>query len=268
MSGSSLAIRRRWSGPLRVPAVAVGTALLLGVGATAAFADVAAVSGSAVALQGAVTAPVGVTVGPVSAVTLPAGGQAPPGTSASVLSVAVPPGADSVVRSGTLTGHTQGQPDPNGQVTSDAGVENLSVGPVLAPVLSAAVLSSNCTADASGATGSSRVVGLVAGGNTIIPDGTPNQVVPLGPLGSITINEQTPSDGGHSITVNALHIRLTSALVTGDIIVAQSRCSALPSNQVPVGAIGGLVLAGLVGAGLVGTVVVHGRRRARSAASI
>ena len=242
--------------------------MLLGVTATSAFADVAAVSGSAVALEGGLTAPVAITISPVSAVTLPPGGQAPPGTSASVLSIALPPGAGSEIRSGTLTGHTQGLPDPNGQVTSDASVESLELGPAAAPVISASVLRSSCTADASGATGSADIVGLTVGGNTIIPNGTPNQVIPLGPLGSITLDEQTVSDGGHSITVNALHIRLSSPLATGDVIVSQSVCSALPSNEVPVGAIGGLVLAGLVGAGLVATVIVHGRRRARLVPSV
>jgi hypothetical protein len=103
---------------------------------------------------------------------------------------------------------------------SQATTANLQVG-VGALSLSARVVNATatatCTAGGASTSGSSNVVGLVINGQNIAVSGAPNQTVNLLGIGSVVINEQIPGAG--SLTVNALHIRVTGI---ADIIVSHA----------------------------------------------
>lgn len=96
----------------------------------------------------------------------------------------------------------------------DAGIAGLVT-------LSAA--QSQCSATSSGALGSASVIGLVVAGIPISTvDAGPNTSIVL-PVGRVVINEQRTS--GSQVTVNAVHVTLNALAVSGDIVVAQSRCA-------------------------------------------
>jgi hypothetical protein len=111
---------------------------------------------------------------------------------------------------------------PGSNATASATNVNITIPGV--PAIHADVLSSSSrsTCSLAGGTapppvGSAQITNLTIGG-TPIPVGTaPNTTIPLGLLGSITTNEQTPVTGG--LQVNALDVK---ALGT-DIVVASSR---------------------------------------------
>lgn len=98
--------------------------------------------------------------------------------------------------------------------TADAGIAGL---------VTASAARSRCSATGSSANGSADVVDLVVAG---IPISTvnagPNTSIAL-PIGNVIVNEQRRS-GDSQIVVNAVHVALSAALVTGDIVIAQSRC--------------------------------------------
>jgi hypothetical protein len=98
--------------------------------------------------------------------------------------------------------------------------------------ITADVISSTATAtcgppspcgDSPDAFGDARIVGLRIAGVEQQVTGEPNQVIDLGPLGSIIINEQI-FDGPSDITVNALHATLLNPDGTqlADVIIASS----------------------------------------------
>ena len=102
-------------------------------------------------------------------------------------------------------------------------------------------LHSTCTADASGATGSTRIVkGVIA--TATDPDGAPINIEPLpdnpppnytrqgqltnvGDNYRIVYNEQI-KEGDRSITVNAVHMYLLGPIALGEQILGQVKCSA------------------------------------------
>jgi hypothetical protein len=103
-------------------------------------------------------------------------------------------------------------------------------------LLTADAITSECTAGASGATGSASLVGATVAETVLEADPAPNTTieVDLGVLGSITVvmNEQIVEGSGasSSITVNALRLSVNAAsVVTGEVIVSQSRCGTVPA---------------------------------------
>lgn len=99
--------------------------------------------------------------------------------------------------------------------TLDAGVAGL---------VTVAAARSRCSATARSADGSASVVDLVVAGIRISTvDAGPNTSVAL-PVGRVIINEQRRT-GDSRITVNAVHVVLSAAVATGDIVIAQSRCA-------------------------------------------
>jgi len=97
----------------------------------------------------------------------------------------------------------------------------------VAGLVKATVANSACAATSGTATGSAKVVDLVVAGIPLaIVDIGPNTKVSL-PVGTVTINEQVKATGAkQGITVNAVHVHLNVlGLATGDVILAQSRCS-------------------------------------------
>lgn len=221
-------------------------AMLSGVGAPAASAQVTGVKGSAfgyllnVSLFGGTKN----TVGPAPTVTLPAGGSSTPVTSSAPTGSAVV-GPATLFTSGQIDVSTQGTPAA-GSVTSSAKIANLNTSGQ--EVLTASAASSTCTASGSGVTGSATITGgtlQTDSGDTdptnSIPDHAAVTVpVPSNPAPNTTIqghihvgdatdsfryvfNEQITNPDG-SITVNAAHQYLLGSLAVGDLIIGQVVC--------------------------------------------
>lgn len=187
-------------------------------GATSAAAAASSVSGGAYGLSAKVNALVApVSVGPLPSVTLPAEGGGP--FTASLVSANVL-GLASV---GLAEVRTQGNSGV-GSVASSASLVDVSA----AGLVEASVVRSRCSARADGAEGSVSVADLVVAG---IPISTvnvgPNTTITL-PVGRVVINEQR-QDGASGLTVNAVHVTLTALAVSGDIVLAQSRCAVASS---------------------------------------
>jgi hypothetical protein len=159
-----------------------------------------------------------ISAGPVPSVTLPSNGGGP--FTASLASANVPP----VISTGLLEVRTQGATGPSGFAESSATVATVNV---LSGGVTADAVQSQCRADTTGATGSTTIVNGQALGIPIAANPGPNTVIVVGGVGSITLNEQIKGPG-NSITVNAVHIRLNAlaGTLTGDVIIAQSRCRA------------------------------------------
>lgn len=218
-------------------AVAVVLTAMLCVGlamAAPASADVTDVSGS-----GAFGESVNVTVlgtgsvssGPTPAVTLPSGGGGPVTDSLANVNLA------GVLTTGVLNVSTQGSNlgSHQGTSTSSAQVNGTTLLAALAPalggdpLLTADVISSTCTSNGDGSSGSSNLVGLEIAGNGGAVTPPPNTTIDVLGAISITLNEQivNNSPGETSITVNAVHVRLNlDGLASGDVILSQSRCRA------------------------------------------
>lgn len=222
------------------------SAVLSGVGAPGASAQVTAVRGSAFGylLNASLFGGANNTVGPTPTVTLPAGGSSTPVTSSAPTGKAAISPA-SFLSSGQIDVSTQGTPS-SGSVTSTAKIVNLNTSGN--EVLTASALSSTCTASGSGVTGSTTITGgslQTDSGDTdptnSIPDHAPVTVpVPANPAPNTTIlghlhvgdstdsfryvfNEQiTNADG--SLTVNAAHQYLLGSIAVGDLIIGQVVC--------------------------------------------
>jgi len=174
-------------------------------------------------------------------VTLPVNGT-PPQT-ATTIPVTIP----SLLTSGTLNAATSSAnfSAANEAVTSSGGTESLNITAVTTPLLVVQAVNSTCTSNAAGSTGSSTIVGLQAGGQSIpIPSGVnvplalPSQV---SSLLSISVNNQTGTTtaGSTGITVDALKVTLLSALPglsSGAVItVGESQCGVSGPDIVPGG---------------------------------
>jgi len=246
-----------------------------------ASADVTSVAGGAFGISAAVTVPVTGALGlaPSPSVVLPTTGGGPITRTAAKATVG------SLASTGVLTVSTSGDAQvSHGRTTrSSATVDALNV----AGRLSASTVTSRCTSNGDGSSGSTTLEGVTGIVTATVP--APNTVVQLPGVGSVTLNEQTVTSqpGANSaITVNAIDVRIDPALLpgtSGQIIVGQSRCGALGpdvltgagaagsgsgsqplprtgTNLVPPAAAGGALL--LVGLGLVASA-----RRRRSLAS-
>jgi uncharacterized repeat protein (TIGR01451 family) len=103
------------------------------------------------------------------------------------------------------------------------------------PVITADVIraqsNSDCTKAPNGA--GSLFVGLSIAGQAIPADVPPNTTIPLGPIGSVIVNEQHPSANGRGFVVNGLHVIGAGPLLRGDLIVSHAVsgvvCPGLPT---------------------------------------
>jgi hypothetical protein len=113
-----------------------------------------------------------------------------------------------------------------GSARSSATVVDVGV----SGLVTASAARSRCSATAGSADGSASVVDLVVAG---IPISTvnagPNTSIAV-PVGSVIINEQRRT-GASQITVNAVHVVLEAAVVSADIVIAQSRCAVKSSTR-------------------------------------
>ena len=97
------------------------------------------------------------------------------------------------------------------------------------PLLTADVISSQCTSNGDGSSGSSTLVGVSVAGSPVAVNPAPNTTIDVLGAITVTLNEQivSGSPGETSITVNAVHVRLNlDGIATGDVILSQSRCRA------------------------------------------
>lgn len=252
---------RRASRGLAVLALVPTFGLVL---ATAAYADVTTVTGSAYGASVNVTTLVGTVVNlpPTPIVTLPAAGSAVPVT-ASAVSVNV-----AVLKTGVLNASTQGTLGAGGSVTSSANVANPAVGLGLLNALTATAVGSTCTSNEAGSSGTATVAGLTLLGLPANVSLAPNTTVNVLGVGILHVNEQIVTGSGAStgITVNALRLEINAgALGNGNIIIGQSVCGVTGTGVVvPTGAIGGVLLTAVVAVAF-GLYQLRRTRRARIA---
>jgi len=162
------------------------------------------------------------------------GSNSPLTATAANVCVGFPLHGCNVLSTGTLLVNTTGTTGGTGTVHSDATVQTVDA---LNGFLTATVVSSQCDIDSNGAaSGSSTLTNLqIQGGAPVAANPGPNTLITIAGLATVTLNEQTYNPTTNEITVNAVHIRLTGgALGTGDIIIAQSQCDALPGGPAPV----------------------------------
>lgn len=186
--------------------------------AVPASADVTSVSGSAFGVQttGLVTFPA------TPLVTLPASGSGGVPITASVASVSVP----GVVDTKAITVSTNGTTGPTGSATSFATVADLKL-QLPGTDLTADAVSSTCTSNSAGSTGSTTLTNAKIGGLNAAVSPAPNTVLVNEPGVLIVLNEQTTSGGAgtSSITVTAIHVTLLAGTPSQqDIYIAQSHC--------------------------------------------
>jgi hypothetical protein len=119
-----------------------------------------------------------------------------------------------IALAGTLSSHTitASTSGAAGQAQSSASQEDVVVLPGESAEVTAQVVRASSEADCSSATGSSVIVGLTFGGQSISVSGQPNQTVTIPGVATLVINEQIVTPGVPAITVNALHLTLLSGL--------------------------------------------------------
>jgi hypothetical protein len=215
-------------------------AALLGVAivtAAPAAAEVTDVSGSGAFGESLNATVLGTTVtsGPLPTVDLPSGGGGPITNSALTISL---PG---VLTGGILNVSTEGTNvgTHSGTAHSTASLANANVlaalGPQLpggaGPLLTADLVSSECTSNGDGSSGSSTLASAtIPGVGTIAVNPPPNTTINVIPGLTVILNEQivTNTTGVETkITVNAIHVIIDlPGIATADIILSQSRCRA------------------------------------------
>jgi hypothetical protein len=223
--------------------------------ATPAFADVSAVSGGAFgeSINVTRTGETQQVSGPTPQVLLPSNGGGPFTNSLTTTSVG------HVATVGRMDVSTQGSLGATGSAASSASITNLSAFDGLVTIQS---LSSRCESDSNGSTGSSTISGLVINGKAVNPGAGANTILYQNHGFKVLFNEQSKSDKPNfaDITVNAIHVSLTTPAGTGHLILSQSRCHdegpPVIIPQVPQALLAPLSLTLLVG----GAVVLAWRR--------
>ncbi len=252
---------RRASRGMAVLAMVPVFGLLL---ATAAYADVTTVTGSAFGEKVNVNPAggVGINSGPLPTVTLPVGGSATPVTD-TLASVNA-----TVLTTGVLNVSTQGTLGSGGSVTSSTSVANPNVTIGVLNVLSATAVTSTCTSDETGSTGNATITGLAVPGVSGVISTAPNTTLTIPGVGILHINEQNPvgTAPNTGITVTALRLVLNvPAVGSGSIIVGRSVCGVTGNGTpTPTGAVGGVLLTGLVAVAFGGYQLRRRRRPSES----
>jgi hypothetical protein len=169
---------------------------------------------------------------PQPAVTLPSTGG---NETNSAASITFQTGPAQLLTTGPAEVSTQGTTGAGGSVTSSASLDNVAIGG-----MEIADLSSTCTANEGGATGSTTVTN----GRLVTQDPNPNVdgdevfadipaspapntqltgvVAGVGDTYTVVFNEQTTSGG--VLTVNAAHLTLLGPNATGEVVMGQSVC--------------------------------------------
>jgi len=217
------------------------TGILAGFGLSPATAEVTAVKGSAFGVSVpniSIFGGVQPAYGPRPTVTLPAGGSATAVTGTSA-SETVKDGPATFFESGTINLSTQGTP-AGGSVTTSAVINNIA--DTNGEQFTAGSLSSTCTANSSGVSGSTTVTnGKLVTATDANQNPTTTMNVPANPAPNTAIdgsfelsagdtetftwiyNEQTKNADG-SITVTAAHEVLHGPTAKGDLYLGQVVC--------------------------------------------
>jgi hypothetical protein len=260
----------RLRGGRRLLAVATVAALGSLAAASSALADVTGTGGGAFVASGTlagnltagtVSVPVNISVGPLASVTAPAPpiATSPTTVTNGVLAADLSLASLGIVNAGvgSTSSSTSGATGslnlgPTGAVTSSASLAGVTGATPLigGTTFSADAVSSTCTANDSGTTGSTTIVnGMAATGTggvlaAVTASPAPNTVLNVSftsgqatITGTITLNEQTVTNslGTASIIVNAVHIHevvdvaahglVPEATETLDVIIGQSACT-------------------------------------------
>ncbi len=230
-------------------AAIVAACLALVVQASPAGADVHTVTGGAAGVS--ITGDLG-AIAPTPTVALSANEASPPSAlgpfAASAASVTLPTSLPfNVFSTGALTVSTSAAnvagDDAAGRVESEALVRNVVLGPGFA---TASSIASSCTADDSGARGTTVIEGGTLNGAPFppTPNPAPNTVVPVPGLGTVTLNEQVPTNVTNStgtsagLVVIAVHARSASGGggilpqdQSAEAVIAQVVCEAARSDS-------------------------------------
>lgn len=153
------------------------------------------------------------SIGALPSVSLPAEGGGP--YAESLLSTNVAGVAP--VRSAAVS--TEGNA-ATGSVRSSASLVDADI----AGLVSVSAAHSRCSSAPGSAAGSASVGELVVAGIPISTvDAGSNTAISL-PVGRVIVNEQR-RDGDSAVTVNAVRVSLDGLVASGDVVLAQSRCS-------------------------------------------
>ena len=224
-----LRMRRRF-----LASVAALSALAFTAVAGPSSAQVGEVTGSAFGASGSVSLFGGppIVFNPTPTVTLPSTGG---NETANAPSIVFEAGPADLLTTDAVDVSTQGTTGEGGSVTSSSSLDNVLIGG-----LEATEMSSTCTADESGVSGSTTITGgrFVSqdpdpdvDGDEVFTDipanPAPNTqftgVVPgVGDNYTVVFNEQTTTGG--TLTVNAARLTLMGPSATGDVFIGQSVC--------------------------------------------
>jgi hypothetical protein len=210
-------VGRRASRLLAVTAMI--SALCLGM-ATAAYADVTRVTGSAYGVSVNLTTLLGPTavIAPQPTVTLPPAGS-PPLTYASTTPVFLP----GLLSTGAINVATEGALGPNGYVKSGNEVHGIAI----AGLLQIDAIGSECKSTAAGSTAHTAIGNIESRGQKLVVADAPNTTLTVPGLGVLHVNEQkvTGSGASTSITVNALRLELSVLGLAGaEVVLGHAVC--------------------------------------------
>jgi hypothetical protein len=223
--------------PLLAAAAAIFAVLMLAAPVLAALTTISGYAyGESVDVFDGLITPIHVTSGP-----LPTAGPFSQNTSFTATDSAVSACAGTAcatLSAGVLNVHTDGS--LAGGVTSTASVATVNA---LAGLVTGTLVASECAVDPSNGqtSGSSTLTNVLVNGVLVASNPGPNtQLVLLNAgaiaIGTVTLNEQLYNGTTNTLTVNAIHIHLTSTALglTGDIIISHVECDALPAGPAPV----------------------------------
>ena len=233
---TALVTRRRGAILTAALAMALGAAVAAGASPTAnpGASRVASSVGSTV-MAGATGASTNL---PLVSTLLPPGVSGTASSPASgfgpLVSSAALVGLPAVIAAAEVEVSASGATGPDRLAQASAAVQGLQV---LAGLISASSVSSNCQAGASGPTASVNLDALVLAGLTVPLDPAPNTTVSVPGVLTAVLNEQVPttSAGERSLLVRAADIRLLNPDAGGviTVVLAESRCMAIGTGPLP-----------------------------------
>jgi hypothetical protein len=152
-----------------------------------------------------------------------------------------------LIRTGQLTVSISGPP-PGDIVAGETDAANVTV----PTVFTASSVQGQCTASASTPTGSTTLANASVAGVPVPADPAPNTVINIPGVATVTLNKQSsdvPSGESADIDETAVYIDLPpgSPLGSGYISLGEMECDSLQTTDLPVGALGGVLLTVVLG---------------------